>query len=144
MRQAARPPSAEPVDSLNALLARQRAHHPEATAFIEVHPDTGAERRVSLQQFDDLVGSTSAWLQDQGVVAGDIVALWLVNRLDWLVLHFALARLGAVMVPVNFMLNADEAAYILRHAGVKLLAVDSGLHALGQEAAKRDTQISRF
>jgi len=39
------------------------------------------------------------------------------------------------MVPVNFMLNADEAAYILGHAGVKLLAVDSGLAALGRAAA---------
>jgi fatty-acyl-CoA synthase len=48
------------------------------------------------------------------------------------------------MVPVNFMLNADEAGYILRHAGVRLLAVDSGLHALGRDAAARDTQISRF
>ena len=42
-------------------------------------------------------------------------------------LRFALARLGAVLVPINFMLKADEVAYILRHAGARLLATDSGL-----------------
>jgi fatty-acyl-CoA synthase len=78
------------------------------------------------------------------VQAGDRVAVLARNSHGFAALRFALARLGAVLVPVNFMLNADEAAYILRHAGVKLLAVDSGLHALGQDAAQRDTQISRF
>ena len=59
-------------------------------------------------------------------------------------LRFALARIGAVLVPINFMLNADEAAYILRHAGAQLLAVDSGLAALGRDAAARDTRVQRL
>jgi fatty-acyl-CoA synthase len=41
------------------------------------------------------------------------------NSHGFAALRFALARLGAVMVPVNFMLNADEVAYILRHAGAQ-------------------------
>jgi fatty-acyl-CoA synthase len=67
--------------------------------------------------------------------AGERVGVLARNSHGFAALRFALARLGAVMVPVNFMLNADEAAYILRHAGVKLLATDSGLAALGRAAA---------
>ncbi|HQC98058.1 MAG TPA: AMP-binding protein, partial [Aquabacterium sp.] len=95
-------------------------------------------------EFDAVVSRLAAGLHAQGVAQGEHVGVLSRNSHGFAALRFALARLGAVMVPVNFMLNADEAAYILRHAGVKLLAVDSGLHALGQDAAKRDTQISRF
>ncbi|MFA6262571.1 MAG: fatty acyl-CoA synthetase, partial [Bacteroidia bacterium] len=59
-------------------------------------------------------------------------------------LRFALARLGAVLVPINFMLKAEEAAYILRHAGAKLLATDTGLAALARAAAALDTQVERL
>ena len=95
-------------------------------------------------QFDALVSRLAAGLHGQGVAKGEHVGVLARNSHGFAALRFALARLGAVLVPVNFMLNADEAAYILRHAGVKLLAVDSGLHALGRDAAGRDTAITRF
>jgi len=117
-------PSANgPVDSLNALLARQLARNPDATAFTEVDPDTAAERRLSLRQFDDLVGRAAAWLQARGVVAGDTVALWLVNRLDWLVLHFALARLGAAVMTVNTRYRGAEVAHLLERSRPRLLVL---------------------
>ena len=56
-------------------------------------------------------------------------------------LRFALARLGAVLVPINFMLKAEEVAYILRHAGATMLATDSGLAALARAAAALDTAV---
>ena len=127
-----------PVDNLNDLLARQVALHPEAMAFIEVDPDTGSERRVSLQHFDDLVGRTAAWLQDQGVVADDIVALWLVNRLDWLVLHFALARLGAAVMTVNTRYRGTEVAYLLQRSRPRLLVLQLHFGKIDFAAVLRD------
>jgi fatty-acyl-CoA synthase len=59
-------------------------------------------------------------------------------------LRFALARLGAVLVPINFMLKAEEVAYILRHAGAAMLATDSGLAGLARSAAALDTQVRQF
>ncbi len=117
------PAASGPVDSLNALLARQLARHADATAFTEVDPDTAAERRLSLRQFDDLVGRAAAWLQARGVVAGDTVALWLVNRLDWLVLHFALARLGAAVMTVNTRYRGAEVAHLLDRSRPRLLVL---------------------
>ena len=96
------------------------------------------------REFDAVVSRLAAGLCAQGVAKGDHVGVLARNSHGFAALRFALARLGAVLVPVNFMLNAAEAAYILRHAGVRLLAVDDGLVALGREAAALDTQISRF
>ena len=52
--------------------------------------------------------------------------------------------MGAVLVPINFMLKAEEVAYILRHAGATMLATDSGLAALARAAAALDTAVRDF
>ncbi|HEY6356471.1 MAG TPA: AMP-binding protein, partial [Burkholderiaceae bacterium] len=96
------------------------------------------------REFDVVASRLAAGLHAQGVTRGDRVAVLARNSHAFAALRFALARLGVVLVPVNFMLNADEAAYILRHAGARLLAVDSGLAALGQDAASRDTRVERL
>jgi fatty-acyl-CoA synthase len=95
-------------------------------------------------QFADVVERLAAGLHAEGVACGDRVALLARNSHGFAALRYALARLGAVLVPVNFMLNADEAAFVLRHSGARLLAVDSGLAALGRDAARRDTRVTRF
>src|SRR6185295_10476328 len=98
----------------------------------------------SWREFNDVVSRLAAGLHGESVRAGERVAVIARNSHAFAALRFALARLGAVLVPVNFMLNADEAAYILRHAGAELLAVDSGLAALGRDAAARDTRVQRL
>jgi len=98
----------------------------------------------SWREFDTIVSRLAAGLHREGVARGDRVAVLARNSHGFAALRFALARLGAVLVPVNFMLNADEAAYIVRHAGAELLAVDSGLAALGRDAAARDTRVQRL
>ena len=96
------------------------------------------------QEFDAVVTRLGAGLQQQGVEPGERVAVLARNSHAFAALRFALARIGAVLVPVNFMLKAAEAAYILRHAGARLLAVDSGLAALGRDAAALDTAVERL
>jgi len=96
------------------------------------------------RDFDAVVSRLAAGLQAEGVAVGERVAVLARNSHGFAALRFALARIGAVLVPVNFMLNADEAAYILRHAGARLLAVDSGLAALGRAAAAKDTRVERL
>ncbi len=95
-------------------------------------------------EFDALVSRLAAGLASIGVAEGDKVAVLARNSHGFAALRFALARRGAVMVPINFMLKADEVAYILRHAGAKTLATDSGLAELAQAAARLDTQVAQF
>jgi fatty-acyl-CoA synthase len=95
-------------------------------------------------EFDALVSRLAAGLAQMGVAEGDRVAVLARNSHGFAALRFALARRGAVMVPINFMLKADEVAYILRHAGAQTLATDSGLAELAQAAAALDTQVQQF
>ena len=92
-------------------------------------------------EFDDVCNQLAAGLADRGIEIGDRVAVISRNSHAFAALRFAVARLGAVLVPVNFMLSADEARYILQHSGARMLCVDSGFAELGK-AASVDTAVS--
>ena len=53
-------------------------------------------------------------------------------------------RLGAVIVPINFMLQADDVAFILNHSGARMLATDSGMAEVGRKAAALAPHVSEF
>ena len=59
-----------------------------------------------------------------GVSRGDRVAMLAANHPDYLVLLYACARLGAMLVPVNWRLAVPEQVFILRDADVKALVVE--------------------
>ena len=95
-------------------------------------------------EFNEGVTRLAAGLMSVGVRMGDRVAVLARNSHGFAALRFALARCGAVLVPINFMLKAEEVAYILRHAGARILATDSGLADLARQAAQADTQVREF
>src|SRR6266568_869404 len=100
--------------------------------------------RWSYAELDRICTRLAAGLRGLGVGAGDHVAILARNSHAFAALRFALARLGAVLVPVNFMLKAEEVAYILKHAGAQMLATDSGLAEVARNAAAMDTAVKRF
>lgn len=124
--------------TLADLLRRSAARFPARTAIV------CGDTRWTYAEFDALVSRLAAGLAGRGIAKGDRVAVLARNSHAFAALRFALARLGAVLVPINFMLKAEEAAYILRHAGARLLATDSGLAALAREAAALDTAVEGF
>jgi fatty-acyl-CoA synthase len=124
--------------TLSDLLRRSAARFPRKTAIV------CGQTRWTYAEFDALCSRLAAGLAGRGIVKGERVAVLARNSHAFAALRFALARLGAVLVPINFMLKAEEAAYILRHAGARLLATDSGLAALAQEAAALDTAVEGF
>ena len=48
-----------------------------------------------------------------GVRPGDKVALWLLNRPEWIEIAFAVMKIGAVLVPINTRLRTEDVAYIV-------------------------------
>jgi len=64
------------------------------------------------------------------VKAGDRVAILSANHPDYLVLLYACARIGALLVPLNWRLAEAELRFILDHAQAKLLVLESGFDAL--------------
>jgi fatty-acyl-CoA synthase len=124
--------------TLGDLLHRSACRTPDKLAI------ACGEVRWSYAEFDRLCDRVAAGLAERGVGKGERVAVLARNSHAFAALRFALARLGAVLVPINFMLKADEAAYILRHAGARWLATDSGLAPLAQAAAAQGTAVERL
>ena len=81
-------------------------------------------------EFAAKVEQTAAWLAAQGIGKGDVVAVWLVNRVEWLALLFAAARLGAVVAAVNTRYRSAEVAHLLRVSGAKLMVVEAAFRSI--------------
>ena len=115
--------------SLGDILRRSAARAPAKTAII------CGDVRWSYAQFDRIVDALAAGLTQRGLAKGMKVAVVARNSHAFAAMRFALARLGAVLVPINYMLRAEEVAYILRHAGTVLLATDGNFAPLARAAA---------
>ncbi|MGZ4556657.1 MAG: fatty acyl-CoA synthetase, partial [Mycobacteriaceae bacterium] len=77
---------------------------------------------------------TAAALDAEGITKGDRVALLSHNCWQFAVLSFATARLGVILVPINFMLGADEIAYLLDHSGASTFVVEDALVPVAEGA----------
>ncbi|WP_448639549.1 acyl-CoA synthetase [Geodermatophilus sp. URMC 63] len=114
--------------ALGDLLRRSAARTPGKTAL------RYRERSHTYAELDAVVDRTANALTARGVARGDRVALLSHNDDGYVALTFALARLGAIAVPVNFMLQAGEVAYILEHSGATGVVVESALLPVAREA----------
>ena len=124
--------------TLADVLHRSAKRHPGKTAII------CGTTQWSYAAFDAVCDRVAAGLAERGTTKGSRVAVLARNSHGFAALRFALAQLGAVLVPINFMLKPEEAAYILRHAGVTMLATDSDLADLARAAAALDTSVRDF
>jgi fatty-acyl-CoA synthase len=121
--------------TLADLLRRTAKRFPNKTAII------CGDTRWSYAEFDAVCDALAAGLAARGVGKGARVAILSRNSHAFAALRFALARLGAVLVPINFMLKPEEAAFILKHAGAEMLATDTGLAEVARTAAALDTKV---
>ncbi|WP_102225173.1 AMP-binding protein [Acidimangrovimonas sediminis] len=81
---------------------------------------------IDASGFEALVAGAVGFLRAQGVGPGDRIALWHVNRLDWLAILFACARIGAAVAVVNTRYRTAELGHILRASGAGLLILAPG------------------
>jgi fatty-acyl-CoA synthase len=107
--------------SLHALLDRGDAAVP---AF--VFAGTPVTRAAFKQRVDQAAG----WLAAKDIGKGDVIAVWLVNRLEWAALLFAAARLGAIVAAVNTRYRSAEVAHLLRLSRAKMLFVEAGFRSI--------------
>jgi len=82
-------------------------------------------RRWSFAQLQADIDDTARALIHLGILPGDHVALWMPNRPEWLYTFFALAKIGAVVVPVNTRFRTSDLAYVLWQSdATTLITVD--------------------
>ncbi len=73
-------------------------------------------RRATFTELRDETDRAAKVLMGLGIARGDHVALWLNNRPEWLFFMFALAKIGAVQVPVNTRFRTNDLSYVLRQS----------------------------
>ena len=84
-------------------------------------PDGAAVRRVTFAQMDRRVAQAVVRLTEVGVHHGTHVALWAHNCVEWVEVYLACLRLGAIVVPINTYLKAEEAAYCLQQSQTEFI-----------------------
>ena len=92
-------------------------------------------RETSWDDFRSGVGDAARMLQQRGIGPGDRVAVMARNSDVYVVLFFALARLGAILVPVNPDLGVEETSYVLGHAEVSAVFASGEALPIARAAA---------
>lgn len=96
--------------TLNDLLAERVAERPNMP-FLVFEAADGGVLELTYREFDKRCEALAGGLAELGIAKGDRVVLRMTTRAELLVSWFALLRLGAIAVPTNLSLTADEAAW---------------------------------
>jgi fatty-acyl-CoA synthase len=97
---------------------RARKLYPERVAVID------GDSRWTYAQFLDRCDRWSAVLQKLGISPGDRVAYLSPNTHAQLESFYAVPQIGAVLVPLNYRLTADDFVYLINHSGSRMVCVD--------------------
>jgi fatty-acyl-CoA synthase len=92
---------------------------------------------VTYQGMVERAAAVAAGLRARGVGAGDVVGLLSYNSADFLATIFAANHLGAIAMPINWRLAAEEVRFILDHSEARALVCDEELVGLASEATGR-------
>jgi len=98
----------------------------ETSARIPDHPAIHSEgQTVTYREMTRRVDALAHGLTTLGLDPGDVCVLMMPSSLSWALAYYALAKLGAVVVPINFLYRHKELAYIFQDAQPKAFIGDS-------------------
>ena len=106
--------------------------------------DVEDKRALSFADIKQQVDRLAAGLQKQGVQKGERVGVLGKNSLDYFLLYGAAAAIGAIILPINWRLSAEEVIFNLNDGGPKLLCVDPEYQSMIGSAKGRLPSVQRF
>jgi fatty-acyl-CoA synthase len=98
-------------------LARTAAAHPDNDALIVAHQKI----RLTYSELDGEVDRVARGLLALGIEKGDRVGIWSPNNAEWVLVQYATARIGAILVNINPAYRTSELEYALNQSGCRLL-----------------------
>ncbi len=112
-------PSSLPLlgETIGENLRRTADAHGDHEALVVPHQGY----RATYRQLWEQVSLAARGLIARGVVPGDRVGIWSPNRFEWVVIQFATARIGAILVNINPAYRTSELEYALQQSGVSFL-----------------------
>ena len=104
-------------NNIGLLLTKRASINPEREAYV----DSKSGLRLTFQELNSRTNRLANSLVSLGIKHGDRVALALMNSAEFLEAYFAVAKIGGVIVPLNWRLVSDELEFILKDSGSKTL-----------------------
>ncbi|WP_404816622.1 AMP-binding protein [Streptomyces thermolineatus] len=108
-------------ETIGANLDRTVAAHPGRDALVDVP----SGRRWTYAEFGRAVDDVARGLIARGVRRGDRVGIWAVNCAEWVLVQYATARIGAIMVNINPAYRVHELEYVLNQSGISFLVAST-------------------
>ena len=108
-------------NNLGLILAKRALLSPEAEAYVEGADTT---KRYTYGELNQRCNQIANAYLNAGIQKGDRVAFLLMNSIEFMESYFALAKIGAVVVPLNWRLVPDELEFILKDSGATRLIFD--------------------
>jgi fatty-acyl-CoA synthase len=108
------------------------AQYPSTEALVSKHQNI----RWTYREFLEKTEQVAASLLSLGVEKGDRVGTWAMNHAEWVLVQFATAKIGAMMVNINPAYRTYELEYALRQAEVQTLII--------QDRFKTSDYVSMF
>jgi len=104
-------------ETVGANFERIAATYPDTDALVDV----AAGRSFTYAELDAEIDVLARGLMARGIAAGDRVGIWAPNSADWVIVQFAAAKVGAILVNVNPAYRTHELAYVVEQSGLCLL-----------------------
>lgn len=134
-------PSARESVNIGHLVTKRAELTPDVEAIV----DTGTGRRLTFAELNVEVNKVANALSTMGVVSGQSVALLMMNSADMVAAFFACAKLGVVVVPVNWRLTVDELAFIVADAEATVLMYGPEFTGLvGDVRGRSDVVVNHY
>ena len=108
---------------------------PHRNAFTSISGD--ARETLTYQEVSDEIKIISKYLQEQGIKPKDRVAIIMKNHARWGIAALAVQSIGAIIVPLDIMLDADTLAYQLSHSGCCYCITSSSISDLARDLLER-------
>lgn len=121
--------------NVGQLLTKRAYRDPDLEALVE--PESG--RRFTYKELNARSNCVANALTEIGVMEGDRVGLLLMNGVEFVETFFAVGKVGAINVPLNWRLVADELEFIISDSGVKLLVFGVEFSEVVDELRSRGT-----
>jgi len=99
--------------NISNLLIESAAHRPEHPAIRFL------ERTITYKELNRQVDRLSHGLVRAGLYPRDVCVLMMPNSIDWAIVYYALAKIGAVILPVNFLYRVGELEHIFKDSGAR-------------------------
>jgi fatty-acyl-CoA synthase len=104
-------------ETIGANLERTVSRFGDREAVVSCHQGV----RMTYAEFDEAVDRVASGLIAAGIAKGERVGIWSPNCVEWVLVQFATAKVGAILVNINPAYRTHELDYVLRQSGVKLL-----------------------